>query len=362
MFIFSLEFILSMLNILKVNFRNQILFLVYSKSNLQYMKEVINILERDDVSFKVIFFDKDEKILDSHSNYVYIHPYLSSLLRAKLVITTSVQLKKEKFPLVKKLSHLPHSIVSLHMIYPEKSFNGFDYIFCSGKHHLEEIKEINKLYGCSICGLKSGYIKLDRLHQRSKMRAIDENEKKIILLAPSWGADNILESIGESLIDAIILKDYILIIRPHPIFFIEKKDIIEKLREKCDNINIFLENSTDDDDSFFKADIMISDYSGVAFEFAFLREKPILFIDVPKKVLNINYQDMDAIPIEVALRDKIGIIADPKIEDILDSLENIIQNPHMYKKPIRALREDLLFNYLHASNIVVNQIKKIIKE
>ena len=125
-------------------------------------------------------------------------------------------------------------------------------------------------------------------HQKSKMKVIDKNEKKTILLAPSWGTDNILESIGESLIDAIILKDYILIIRPHPIFFIEKKDIIKKLREKCDNINIFLENSTDDDSSFFKADIMISDYSGVAFEFAFLREKPILFIDVPKKVLNIN--------------------------------------------------------------------------
>ena len=41
--------------------------------------------------------------------------------------------------------------------------------------------------------------------------------------------------------------------------------------------------------SFDKADLMISDWSGVAFEFAFGLEKPVIFIDLPKKINNSDF-------------------------------------------------------------------------
>jgi YidC/Oxa1 family membrane protein insertase len=361
-FIFSQEFIVGIWTLLKVDFNNQVLFLVYSKSDLQYIKNIIDILENDTINYKVIFFDKDEDLLKKSSKYFYLHPYFSSFLRTKLMVTTSVGLKKESFPFVKKLSHLPHSIVSLHMIYNEKAFNGFDYIFCSGEHHEKEIEEINRLYGCSIKALRSGYTKLDLLYQLSKDKSVIKNDKKVILLAPSWGKDNILEFLGDGLIDMILSKGYILIVRPHPMFFIEKQHLINKIKERSDNKNLFLENSLDSNDSFFKADVMISDYSGVAFEFAFLREKPVLFIDVAKKVLNPNYEKVKHIPVEIKLRDKIGLLSEPKIENVNDALETIIKNRESYKKSIIKTREDLLFNYLNSSKTAVDQIKKIVKD
>jgi YidC/Oxa1 family membrane protein insertase len=107
---------------------------------------------------------------------------------------------------------------------------------------------------------------------------------------------------------------------------------------------------------------MISDYSGVAFEFAFLREKPVLFIDVAKKVLNPNYEKVKHIPVEIKLRDKIGLLSEPKIENVNDALETIIKNMESYKKSIIKTRKDLLFNYLNSSKTVVDQIKKIVKD
>ena len=35
--------------------------------------------------------------------------------------------------------------------------------------------------------------------------------------------------------------------------------------------------------SLYQSDLMISDWSGVAFEYAFAFNKPVIFCDVPKK-------------------------------------------------------------------------------
>jgi hypothetical protein len=49
------------------------------------------------------------------------------------------------------------------------------------------------------------------------------------------------------------------------------------------------------------------DWSGVAMEFAFGLEKPVLFIDVPRKVNNPEYKTLRAVPLEVSYRDQIWI-------------------------------------------------------
>ena len=49
-------------------------------------------------------------------------------------------------------------------------------------------------------------------------------------------------------------------------------------------------------DSFHNSDFMISDWSGVALEYAFGLLKPVLFVDVPKKVQNDEYERISEIP------------------------------------------------------------------
>jgi YidC/Oxa1 family membrane protein insertase len=56
------------------------------------------------------------------------------------------------------------------------------------------------------------------------------------------------------------------------------------------------------------SDVMVSDWSGAALEFAFGLERPVLFIDVPRKVLNPDYVKYVTQPIEVALRSELGVV------------------------------------------------------
>jgi YidC/Oxa1 family membrane protein insertase len=90
---------------------------------------------------------------------------------------------------------------------------------------------------------------------------------------------------------------------------------------------------------------MISDWSGVALEFAFAFEKPILYIDVPKKIQNPDYKDIPEIPIEVRIREKIGKIVLPsEIKNVPKEIENLIQKSLETKGEIIKIRDNEIFN------------------
>ena len=56
------------------------------------------------------------------------------------------------------------------------------------------------------------------------------------------------------------------------------------------------------DESLYSSDIMISDWSGVALEYAFALKKPVIFCDLPRKINNKNYLELEIDPIEVSIR------------------------------------------------------------
>ena len=42
--------------------------------------------------------------------------------------------------------------------------------------------------------------------------------------------------------------------------------------------------------TIFEADLMITDWSGIAYEYAYTTCKPVLFIDTPMKIMNPEYK------------------------------------------------------------------------
>ena len=72
------------------------------------------------------------------------------------------------------------------------------------------------------------------------------------------------------------------------------------------NLKIDLDNSSKN--IFSWADIIVSDWSSVAFEFSFSTFKPVLFVDVPRKINNPNYKQLDIEPVEVSSREILGSV------------------------------------------------------
>ena len=113
----------------------------------------------------------------------------------------------------------------------------------------------------------------------------------------------------EKLVDELIVNKYKVTLRPHPQTIKLSKNKINLILGKYKKNKMFVyEKDVDGLDSFYNSDMMISDWSGAAIEYAFGLNKPVLFLDILKKINNPDYKEIDIEPFEVSIREKIGTI------------------------------------------------------
>ena len=101
------------------------------------------------------------------------------------------------------------------------------------------------------------------------------------------------------------------------------KSLIE-LNEHGSNTNFVFEKSVDGQESLHLSDVMICDWSGAALDYAFGLGKPVVFIDVPRKVNNADYEELGIEPFEAKVRSLIGEVIEiddiARIPSVLESI------------------------------------------
>ena len=108
---------------------------------------------------------------------------------------------------------------------------------------------------------------------------------------------------------------------------------------------------------------MISDWSGISFEYAFTFERPVIFIDVPKKILNPNFHDISLEPIEISYRDKIGFVVSPhELKTIPDLIYKSKNNNLSIIESIKKIRSRTIYNLGESAIIGAKYIQKLTKD
>jgi hypothetical protein len=211
--------------------------------------------------------------------------------------------------------YLQHSLVSLHMTYRKGAFDHYDTIFCAGPHHIKEIRAIEAHYNLPKKKLvEHGYARLDDILEVSKNRTSiskSESSPKHILVAPSWGPKGTIESgVGEKLIKKLLEQGFQVTLRPHPETAKFAKNRIDAIvATHGTNSRFSCETDVAGQESLHSSDLMISDWSGAALDYSFGLDKPVLFTDVPRKVNNPEYEQINIEPFEVMFRAKSGVIS-----------------------------------------------------
>ena len=101
-----------------------------------------------------------------------------------------------------------------------------------------------------------------------------------MLLSPSWGPSGILAKYGERLLDPLLATGWNVIVRPHPQSKISEAEMLRQLSKKYEgNGNLIWDYETDNIYSMKKADIMISDFSGIIYDYTFLCDKPVMYVN-----------------------------------------------------------------------------------
>ena len=283
-------------------------------------------------------------------------------LKAKILIMDmpdldSFHIKRSKiFPV--HYIYIFHSMFSVHSYLRKGAVNHYDTIFCVGEHHKREILETEKIYGLKPKKLVDyGFGRLDTLlRERNNFKKEKLNTENLIIIAPTYGDNNLLKICGVKLIGTLLDSNFKVLLRPHFRIFKESEDVIRIIRDKFQNNNNFLlEEGIIKPEIFHSSRCMISDWSGISLEYAFIFERPIIYIDVPKKELNEEADKISLTPIEVSIREKIGHLVDP---DNLTEIPKIISdiNDESRAEQIRDIRSKTVFNINKSASIGADYI------
>ena len=205
----------------------------------------------------------------------------------------------------------------------------YDAILLTGAFQGDNIRKLEKLRGLPEKELVvTGSTYMDALLEK-KERTPEPAHDKTVLLAPSWGESAILSRFGKKLIEALLSTDFNIIIRPHPQSSVSEKDMLNELMAafpNSDKLTWSFDNNNFD--ALNISDVMITDFSGIIFDYSLVFGKPILYADTSfdKAPYDAAWVDDNLWRFEVlpSLGKKLDENDFPSIGKLLDDL---IENP-----------------------------------
>ena len=337
-----------------------ILFYAEDKNSWPHLGPIIEELtEGHDKTIYYITSSEDDPLLENGNSKIRSYCIGDGIVRTgffqglseTLVVMTmpsleSMYIKKSKFPGM-HYAYVHHSMVSTHLAYVPGAFDHFDTILCAGPHHIAETRACEAAYGLPAKRLiEHGYCRLDLILEDAAAAASPRSGPTRVLLAPTWGDDAILETIGAPLIETLLESGHSLTVRPHPETPRLKPGLIESLEDKyASHERCQFEQGVSGHASLLASDIMISDWSGAALEYAFGLEKPVLFLDMPRKINNPEFDRIACEPLEVTIRERIGAIVSPDdLASVPDTIGELVRDPARFSEQIRRARTEHIFN------------------
>lgn len=353
-------------------FSEQSGFFKYFKGMIEY------ILENSNITIHYVTNDLNDKIFEY--NHERVIPYfidtnhlipLFMKLECDIVVMTTPDLQNLylKRSIIKKdIEYIftDHGLGSENLMYKQEALDHYDTIFVKNKKQEQEIRELEKIRNIKRKRIiQTGYTLIeDMIEEYEKKKKT--NETKIILIAPSWQEDNIMESCIDDILSQLLNTEYKVIIRPHPQYLRMNSLKIKLFEEKYQeylNDKFVIEKDFSSNETVYNADLIITDWSGIGYEFSFTTKKPCLYINTKMKILNQKYKDINVVPMDIEIRDKIGKNLEKKnIKYIKEYVNDLILNQEKYMKINEKLRTEYIFNLGRAAQIEGEYIIKRIGE
>lgn len=267
-----------------------------------------------------------------------------NFLKATIVFSTTPGLDVYQWKRSKDVDyyvHIPHAAgeISLYRMF---GIDYYDGILLSGEFQVQDVRKLENLRDLPAKDIyKVGIPYMDEMVKRLENSPATQEHERTVLLAPSWGPGAIFGRFGGSIIEKLIGTGYHIIIRPHPQSFDSEKELMDELMKKYpDSEQIEWNRDMDNFEVLKRSDILISDFSGVTYEFAFVYDKPIMYTEVnfDKGVYDAWWLE-DELWTTTALP-RIGMeLTEDKMDSLKEMIDECIENPKYEKGRIEARNE-----------------------
>ena len=204
-----------------------------------------------------------------------------NFLKANVVFSTTPGLDVYQWKRSKDVDfyvHIPHAPNDI-TLYRMFGIDYYDSILLSGDYQVKQIRQMEAKRELPAKDLKLvGIPYMDDMAARLDSVGAAEPHERTVLLAPSWGDSALFGVYGGKIIEKLLETGYHVIVRPHPQSFKSEKELMDKLMEKFPNSDKLEWNRDSDNfEVLRRSDILISDFSGVTFDFSLIYDKPVIY-------------------------------------------------------------------------------------
>lgn len=267
-----------------------------------------------------------------------------NFLNAEVVVSTTPGLDVYQWKRSRQVSyyvHVPHAASEI-TLYRMFGIDYYDAILLSGDYQEQDIRNLEKLRGLPEKELvKIGIPYMDKMAQRLAQEGPAPAHERTVLLAPSWGQSAIFGVYGGKIIDVLLKTGYHVIVRPHPQSFKSETELMEKLmREYPESDQLEWNRDTDNFEVLRRSDILISDFSGVIFEFCLIYDKPVIYTDPKFDVSQYDAWWLDTPLWTISALPRLGTqLTQENMEDLKSLVDACLEDPR-YAEGRRQVKEE----------------------
>ncbi len=207
-----------------------------------------------------------------------------NFLRADVLLSTTPGLQVYQWKRSKGVRCYVHVLHAANDVVAYRMF-GLDYydaLLLSGEYQIGQIRALEAMRSLPEKEIELvGIPYLDAMKRRLDAAGDAAEHPRTILLSPSWGKSSMFNKFGGEIIRAALDTGYHVIVRPHPQSYTAEKELIEGLmKEYPGNDQLEWNRDNDNFEVLRRSDVMVSDYSGIMFDFSLVFQRPVIYADV----------------------------------------------------------------------------------
>lgn len=265
-------------------------------------------------------------------------------LKADILLSTTPGLEVYQWKRSKEVSfyvHILHAPTEA-VLYRMFGLDYYDAVLVSGEYQREDLRALEALRSLpakeiELCGIPY----MDEMKRRFDAAEKGGEHPRTVLLAPSWGPSSIFNVYGERVLEKLVETGYHVIVRPHPQSFTSEKELLDKLMARFpESEHLEWNRDNDNFDVLNRAGVLISDFSGVIFDFSLIYGKPVIYTDP-----NFDTSVYDAWWLKKPLwtasaLPRIGqMLSEENLDSIKDVIDSCIDDAH-YSEGIASVKAE----------------------
>lgn len=278
---------------------------------------------------------------------------------ATVLLTTTPQLDVMTF---RRSSRVKHYVMVQHALGESRyvrpfAYDYFDTVLCCGPILKENIRRMEAIRNSRAkrlldTGLPHYEDLIQRAHQPRTHSGLP-----VVLIAPSWGPLSMFEAFGTEFVEAIARR-FAVIVRPHPQMEVSQPELFSKITS-LRGVEVDVQRTPAS--SMCRAQVLLSDISGITHEFAFIYERPVVVIDRAMQEGGLEGEVLGGdSELKEACSEFIVPVPPSEMSNIVAHLERALKD-HSAER-IAKLRAQLIYNFGKASRVAADQLEGMIRE